>query len=329
MQKINIESTNSNTWKVYIAGEEIDTPTQEAKHYFDAKTYKKPSMRKEITFGIIVFFSVLMIAGYAFHPEDELTKLKRITEYDYFRKEQLKEIETEKTKLEDCKKSVEAEMGQDKDVIPCSARTSIIPEAKAESNTWTGASAISEVPERKVKDGVIMEHICAKAPNSPLCGNWELYHKLKKITEERMPEAEYGRVWEILIGISYAESHVGQNYAKDNVWGTCYGRNNWGGGKYKINDDNTRVYTSNKFWGYNTTTRFTDAFWCNLFPFESIEEYWISKVNGMRYGYKSCFKSQFPIRCVAFQYVWDPRVAEPSWILNVRQFLVSENVGQP
>jgi hypothetical protein len=72
-----------------------------------------------------------------------------------------------------------------------------------------------------------MERICANAPNSPLCGKWDLYFSLKKITEDRLPPEKYGRMWEVLLGISYAESHIGQNYAKDKIGGTCYGRNNF------------------------------------------------------------------------------------------------------
>lgn len=120
-----------------------------------------------------------------------------------------------------------------------------------------------------------------------------------------------------MVGISLAESHVWQNYAKDKVGWTCEWRNNWGGAKYNILDDNSRVYSSPKFGGYNTVNRFEDSYWCNLFPFDSIEEYWISKANGLRYGYKGCLDSKEPIKCVSYSYVGDPNVSESSWVGNV------------
>jgi hypothetical protein len=119
------------------------------------------------------------------------------------------------------------------------------------------------------------------------------------------------------LGLAYAESHIGVNFANDNQGGNCYGRNNWWGAKYAINDDNSRDYKSGKFGGYNTNYRFTDAYGCNLYPFESISDYWKSKVNGMRYGYKGCINSDKPITCLSYQYVGNPNVAEESWIQRV------------
>lgn len=58
-----------------------------------------------------------------------------------------------------------------------------------------------------------MNRVCEKAPNSPLCGNWKLFDNIKKITSDRLPTDWFY----IMVGISLAESHVGQNYARDNV----------------------------------------------------------------------------------------------------------------
>ena len=124
----------------------------------------------------------------------------------------------------------------------------------------------------------------------------------------------------ILIGITFAESSLGTNFAKDYVWGFCTGRNNWGGAKYQIHDDNTRTYKRelNGFVFENSV----DQYGCNLYPFKSIDEFWISKVNGMRYWYDSCIKSDTPITCISYSYVGNPNVSEVSWVRNVSQFIL-------
>ena len=188
-------------------------------------------------------------------------------------------------------------------------------------------------PVREKKDILLMESICEVANNSPLCGKWELYYDLKKITDDRLPPKEYGRAWEIMLGISYAESHLGQDFAKDSVGGECRGRNNFGGAKYLIRDDNTREFRRlvNGFdYEYSKSKRKqSDQFGCNLFPFASYQEAWQSKVNGMRYGYKSCFtKSNTPIACISNTYLTGNK---SNWIRNVASFMVDDSVvlGQP
>ena len=158
--------------------------------------------------------------------------------------------------------------------------------------------------------------ICKKQINSPLCKDKELFGRLYRITEDRLPMKQF---YPILIGMTNAESSLWLDYAKDKVWGTCIGRNNWGGAKYMINDNNTRVYKRNLNWFDYTYPR--DQYDCNLFPFESVEEYWKSKVNWIRYWYKGCIDSPTPIKCISFAYVWDRNTAEQSWIDNVSHFL--------
>jgi hypothetical protein len=147
-----------------------------------------------------------------------------------------------------------------------------------------------------------------------------------------LPPAKYGRMWEILLGLSFAESHLWQNYAKDNQWGTCYGRNNFGGTKYKINDDNSREH-SRQLNGFNYGAkyhfRYTDQYGCNLFPFQTVEEYWTTKVNWMRFWYSKCIvKNTTPIECISRTYLtWNKK----NWIKNVSSFLVddTQNIWQP
>lgn len=163
--------------------------------------------------------------------------------------------------------------------------------------------------------------VCKKQQNSPLCKDRALFDRLYQITEERIPGKQF---FPILLGITNAESSLWLDFAKDRVGGTCTGRNNWGWTKYQIHDDNTRTYSRSLNW-FNYwqaySWRFVDQFWCNIFPFASIEEFFITKVNGMRYGYKGCIDSKTPIRCLSYKYVWDPNVAEESWIANVAHFV--------
>lgn len=183
-----------------------------------------------------------------------------------------------------------------------------------------------------------MKEICERAPNSPLCGKNDLYLALYKITQDRVPKKDWGKSWEILLWQALAESHIGQNYTKDNQGGTCYGRYNMGGTKYQIHDNNTRTYSRSLngflYWRdyyaerikINPRTKhygnFSDQYACNLYPFKSYEEYWITKVNGLRYGYKSCMlNTTQPLRCISYQYVGNPLVAEESWIKNASSFL--------
>jgi len=274
-------------------------------------------------------------------PKQMEEKLKQeILQLDTKRDTKLNDLQKEVDSLVKCRENITMDKGTAEPLKECAEyKESIVPQANAmeQTNTWTATGAINPVPKqiKTTKDEILMERICAVAPNSPLCGKWELYFSLKKITEDRLPPAKYGRMWEILLGISFAESHLGQNYAKDNQGGTCYWRNNFGGTKYQINDDNTRVHSRqlNRFnyWA-KYHWRYTDQYWCNLFPFESVEEYWITKVNGMRFGYPTCILNNTkPITCLAYKYVGNPNVAEPNWIKNVSSFLVDDkqNVWQP
>ena len=62
---------------------------------------------------------------------------------------------------------------------------------------------------------------------------------------------------------------------------------------------------------------FVDDYGCNLYPFDSVEEYFISKANGIRYGFPGCVNATKPIECIAYKYVGNPNVAERSWIERV------------
>lgn len=190
------------------------------------------------------------------------------------------------------------------------------------SITWTGQlTPASEPPSINNWLDVLHKKVCQKQINSPLCKDRTLFDRLYHITEERLPGKQF---YPILLGITNAESSLGLDFAKDRVWWFCNWRNNWWWTKYQIHDDNTRTYSRELNWflyGQKYSGRFVDQFGCNLYPFESIEEFWITKVNGMRYGYKWCIDSKTPIRCLSYKYVGNPDVAEESWIRNVSVFL--------
>jgi hypothetical protein len=164
-------------------------------------------------------------------------------------------------------------------------------------------------------------NVCNKQINSPLCKDRKLFDRLYQLTEERLPNKQF---FPILIGMTNAESSLGLDFAKDNVGGRCDWRNNWGWAKYNIKDDNSREYSRSYNWFLYWSEhawRFVDQYGCNLFPFKSIEEYWISKVNGIRYGYKGCIDHPRPIWCISWPYVGKAHVHEQSWIDNVSYFL--------
>lgn len=174
---------------------------------------------------------------------------------------------------------------------------------------WTGELApSSEPPSWKIALDSLHKKVCQKQVNSPLCKDKQLFDRLYQITEERLPWKNF---YPILLGITNAESSLGLNFAHDNTWGTCAGRNNWWGIKWKKTDD----------WASVKDQGIPDSFGCYLYKFDSVEDYWISKVNTIRFWYKWCVDSKTPIRCMSYAYVWDRYVSEDSWVRNVSIFL--------
>lgn len=186
-------------------------------------------------------------------------------------------------------------------------RTQRIPDLDIpDTNSWTLATGSTVVPPTKELDE-LFNKVCYAKPSSPVCDR-ATFDRLYKITEERIPWKNF---FPILLGITNAESSLGTAYAKNNKWGFCTGYNNLGWIKWKKTDD----------WKSIRDQKIPDANGCYLYKFESIDDYWISKVNTVRYGYKGCVNSPTPIRCISFSYVGDKNVAEKSWIKNVSIFI--------
>lgn len=266
--------------------------------------------------------------------ETEREKVERIAGLDYMRKEQLEQAKTDIKKLQSCITDIDKEMGKDIGIKQCNFRevkvsegTTSVPSKEVNTNTGV-TNTWTVVMKHSVSDITLMDKICKYGRMegkwvSPLCNNWDLFYILKKITDERIPN---GWQWfNIMVWVSYAESHIWVNYARDSVWGTCYGRNNWGWAKYMINDDNTRIYRSlvNSYGSatINGRVAFVDMYGCNLFPFKTIADYWISKSNWFRFWYASCINSKQPIKCLSYKYVGNPNVSEDSWVNRVSLFL--------
>ena len=124
-----------------------------------------------------------------------------------------------------------------------------------------------------------------------------MYYTGKKIFEDR-----WVPFW-IALGIMFAESHIGVNYAWscDSTW------NNRGGIKWRKNDD----------WSTTKDQAIPNNWNCYLYKFDSVEDYFKSKANTLWLWYKSCFSQDKPITCISYAYVGNRYVSEDSRVKRV------------
>jgi len=186
-------------------------------------------------------------------------------------------------------------------------RTQRIPDIDIpDLSTWTASSgAISTVPPKKLDE--LFKSVCDAKPSSPICDR-ATFDRLYKITEDRLPWKNF---FPILLGITNAESSIWTAFAKDNKGWYCTGYNNLGGVKYKKDDE----------WKSIRDQKIPQSDWCYLYKFESIDEYWKSKVNTIRYWYKGCINSKTPVDCIGRYYVQWNGLSKPNWNRNVSIFL--------
>lgn len=154
-------------------------------------------------------------------------------------------------------------------------------------------SVTENFPEEKTENQnlkKIHEKICAIQPKSPLCEDFALLERLEKITADRIPDNPH--IFPILLGITNSESSLGTNYAPH---AGCANYNNFGGIKWRKTDDGKSVR--------DQTIPQADGCW--LYKFESYEDYWISKVNSIRYGYAGCLVDNptTALQCISKWYV--------------------------
>lgn len=146
---------------------------------------------------------------------------------------------------------------------------------------------------RSNNDIKMMWLICEYSSESPLCNNRKLYENLKKISNDK--KVSFG----LMVGISYAEWHIGANRANKK----CTITHNRGGIKWKVYENNTKSLPY-----YKTKTRVR---WCDLYTFWSVEEYRESKANSLYHWYIQRWAVS----------VWDiaKRYVKGNWILDGKQ----------
>ena len=174
-----------------------------------------------------------------------------------------------------------------------------------ETNSWTSGTGKTVLPPKELDE--LFNKVCKSKPSSPICDR-ATFDRLYKITEERLPWKNF---FPILLGITNAESSLGTAYAKNNKGWYCTGYNNLGGVKYRKGDDGKSIRDQ----------KLPDSNWCYLYKFESIDDYWMSKVNTIRYGYKWCINSKTPVDCIGRYYVQWNGLSKPNWNKNVSIFL--------
>ena len=178
--------------------------------------------------------------------------------------------------------------------------TTDIPVASESKNTASKPALTTDITPR---DKLLMSRVCLYGvlnwKTSPLCNNWKLYYSLKSISQSKWVP------FEVALGITYAESHIGIDYNKP----ACSSYNNWGWVKGRV--------TSN---GKVTPWKYPDNNWCYLYRFDSIEDYWDSKMNLLKVNYldKWCQGTK-QVSCIATWYVgktWT-LVGKQPWINRV------------
>lgn len=248
--------------------------------------------KRPIVYSILISMSIYMLISIGI--KNEILKIK-IEEQNKKKQEYITKLKKELLPLLKQRDSLNLKINNINSCIDWITNTlntidyydcnkSIIPKANAEVFKWTN------IPTR---DTVLMNRIPDK---SPLKNNWTLFNNLKDIS------VEHNIPFDISLWITFAESTIGINYAK---WcNSSY--NNWWWIKWKIWENWERIKDQ----------KIPDKNWCYVYRFNSIEDYWKSKMHTLQ-KYSSCFKMDKPITCISYDYVWKHNVAEKSWIKNV------------
>lgn len=151
-------------------------------------------------------------------------------------------------------------------------------------------------------DKILMDKICKYGKIhwniSPVCNNWDLYKRLKTISKNKW--VEFG----LMIWISYAEWHIGANYASSK----CKGYNNRSGIKRRKNDD-----------GSIDKPKLPDSNGCWIYKFDTIEDYWNSFANSIKMWYidKQCATPE----CISQHWVRSDWLVKGTWSRRVKMFM--------
>lgn len=133
---------------------------------------------------------------------------------------------------------------------------------------------------------------------SPLCNDRKQYADIETISKTHWLDME------VLIGISYAESHIGTNFAPSQ---DCSRMNNWAWIKSKKKDDWTSVKYKLPY------------SWCRLYPFKDMTEFWNSLANTISMWYVKWWCNN--LRCLSSWYVWSPWKPKPERVARVKKFV--------
>lgn len=167
-----------------------------------------------------------------------------------------------------------------------------------EEKEWTHYDEFNRIYEQS-DIYILHKDICKTVPKSPLCSDFELLKRVDDIAKSKNVPTR------LLIGITYAESHVGIAFNRP----ACKEYHNWSWTKWrKHNDWRVEWFTKN---------RKADEKGCWLFRFESVEQGFESLANTISIGYAKCENNA---RCISGSYVGSPAVQEESWIANVGKF---------
>ena len=277
--------------------------------------------------SILLFFLAILALGAIFslfpnkHSSEKFNAEKtaleeRITENRKIREENRKvqEAAYKAWKVQDA--DLESQINADKEKLKAlevltgekSSFLDFVPKASAQE-IFSVSENFSEEKSENQNLKKIHEKICAIQPKSPLCEDFALLERLEKITTDRIPDNPH--IFPILLGITNSESSLGTNYAPH---AGCANYNNLGGVKWRKTDDGKSVR--------DQTIPQADGCW--LYKFESYEDYWISKVNSIRYGYAGCLVDNptVALQCISKWYVrGDGKIVKHGWVQNASIFL--------
>lgn len=147
---------------------------------------------------------------------------------------------------------------------------------------------------------ILHDEICDHVPSSLLCTDYDFLERVNKIAEDKNVPVR------LLIGVWNAESTLGTHFNKP----ICSTYHNWAGLKWrKFDDGHVEMFAINR--------KKPDENGCWLYKFDDLEQATQSLANTIALWYKGC---NMKTECIAYDFVWDPNIAEPSWISRVSKF---------
>ena len=276
--------------------------------------------------SILLFFTAILALGVIFYIfpnkhssekfQAEKTALEaRITTNRKIREENRKAQEETYRAWKTQDAELESQINSDKEKLKAievltgekSSFLEFVPKASAQE-IFSVSENFSEENSEKSNLKKIHEKICAIQPKSPLCTDFSLLQRLEKITADRIPDNQH--IFPILLGITNSESSLGTNYAPHTG---CSQYNNLGGVKWRKNDDGST----------QKDQKIPQSDGCWLYRFDSLEDYWKSKVNTIRYGYAGCLADNptTTLQCISRWYVRGNGIVKPDWVRNASVFL--------